>query len=193
MWGRWSTRTGQGEVWSREEKNWKEKQANVEQMERAVAMLEDWVGRGRTLKGGGRSGRGEGEGGAGDEGDGGEGRVHRHGVVEGGFGKPGRGEASCMCPRTPRSSRAQTPMGSTPPLLLPPESLVRTLGFVMHRAHHKIFGEGRWVSVDERRAHADNPLRVGGFKGNGKGSRNCWGEEKWSRLYDKGVKIFEMS
>ena len=65
------------------------------------------------------------------------------------------------------------------PLLMPPESPVWTLRFVMHRVHHKISGRGRWVLVDEWGVHKDKPLRVGGggSRGMARAAGNAGGEE----------------
>ena len=43
------------------------------------------------------------------------------------------------------------------PLLVPPGSPIWTLRFLMHRVHHKILGQGRWVWVDEGGFTRTNP------------------------------------
>ena len=48
------------------------------------------------------------------------------------------------------------------PLLVPPESSVWILRFMMQRVHQRILGQGRWVWLDEGAGvHLDKPLRVG--------------------------------
>ena len=48
------------------------------------------------------------------------------------------------------------------PLLVPRESPIWALSFLMHRVHHKILGQQRWVWADEGGVHQDKALRVGG-------------------------------
>ena len=91
--------------------------------------------------------------------------------------------------------------GSPPPppsdhlLLLPLESPIWTLRFVMHRAHHKILGRGRWVWVDERGVHKVKPLRVGGAPREWRWQPEMPGGKKGQVAppSDKGVKMFEMA
>ena len=97
------------------------------------------------------------------------------------------------------------PQGLDTPLLLPPESPVWTLPFVMHRVHHRILGQGRWVWVDERGSTqgvvwstqdlGQTPSDCGGFRANGNGSRVCQGgmNGKVVPRSDKGLKMFEMA
>ena len=63
------------------------------------------------------------------------------------------------------------PLGMDTPLLLPPGGPIWTLRFVLHRVHHKVLGQGRWVWVDERGVHPAAPLRLGGFRALGGVSR----------------------
>ena len=82
------------------------------------------------------------------------------------------------------------------PLLLPLESSIWTRPFLMHRVHHKILGQGKWVWVDERGVHKDKPLWVGGgggFQGNGTGNGNVGGGGQVAPHSDKEVKMFEMA
>ena len=82
------------------------------------------------------------------------------------------------------------------PLLVPPESPVWTLRFLMQRVHQRLLGSGRWVWVDEGRVvHLDKPMRVGVVRG-------WWGRErelprrKWGETPpppEKGVKMFELA
>ena len=48
------------------------------------------------------------------------------------------------------------------PLLVPRESPIWTVRFLMHRVNHKILGQGRWVWADKGGIHQDKPQRVGG-------------------------------
>ena len=60
---------------------------------------------------------------------------------------------------------APTPQNLDHPLLVPPESPIWTFCFLMHRVHHKILGQGRWMWTDEKGIHQDKPLRVGQVAG----------------------------
>ena len=154
----------------------KDKQANVEHLEGAVARLEDWVGRGRKVKE--------------------EVKEEEEVVVEekvsddvkaevveekvegtgmawwrGFSGNRGAGAIMDM-PWDAAVPAGPHPLGLDNPLLLPLESPVWTLRFVMHRVHHKTVGQGMWVWVDEQGVHINKPLRVGVFRGYGNGSLN---------------------
>ena len=70
------------------------------------------------------------------------------------------------------------------PLLVAPQSPVRTLQFLLVRVHHRLLGAGRWVLVDGGGVvHLDKPLRLGVVEGSwgwqselpGQGNKR-WGE-----------------
>ena len=125
----------------------------MEQLERAMAMLEDWVARGRNVK---------------EEVE----EVVEEETLDGTdmawlreyLENPGAGANMDMPwdgailegPRPPRLDTL---------VLLPSEIPVCTLFSVMHRVHHNILGQGRWVWVAERGVHTDKPLQVGGVPG----------------------------
>ena len=76
----------------------------------------------------------------------------------------------------------------------PPVSPIETICFLMHRAHHKFLGQGRWVWANEGGIHQYKPLCVGGVAG------DWWWQEEmpWGKggqtapPSDKGVKMFEL-
>ena len=101
-------------------------------------------------------------------------------------------------PRDPAVLAGPHPPNLDQPLLVPPESPVWTLRFLMHCVHHKILGRGRWVWADEEGIHQGKPLRVGG--GGGVAGAWWWQPELPGRKRgeaaphsDKGVKMFELT
>ena len=52
-------------------------------------------------------------------------------------------------PRGPAVLAGPTPPNLDHPLLVPPGSPIWTVRFMMHHVHHKILGQGKWVSADE--------------------------------------------
>ena len=68
-------------------------------------------------------------------------------MVEGVLGKPGAGGIMDM-PWDAAFLAGPQPPGLDNPLLLPPESPVWTLRFVMHHVHHKILGHP-WYTLED--------------------------------------------
>ena len=95
-----------------------------------------------------------------------------------------------VVPWSPPALEGPQPPGLDDPLLLPPESPIWTLRFLLHRTHQKMLGEGRWVWVDEKGVHANRPPKVG----------KVGGEWKWEPVGKApgappaaGWKMFELA
>ena len=143
--------------------------ANVEQLERLVQRLEDWVGWGRKVKEEEVEDEveevGEEKVGERVQEEVEENVVEEKVVVGGGWltGFLGSRVAGAIMdfPREPAVLAGHHPPNLDHPLLLSSESPIWTLRFVMHRVHHKILGQGRWVWADAGGVHKDKPVRLG--------------------------------